>query len=188
MHDWHRLFKYDEESPTCLTWVGSTSRNIVNGKSPAGGRRLNGKGVPGRCGVTIGKWRIYSVHRIIWQMFHGDIPEGMVIDHINGDPWDNRITNLRLVTQKQNVQNAKKSKRNTSGATGIRWTSKDTRGGSRDTYANAYYTKENKDYSKYFSVKKLGLLPAFKAAFCWRQEMIEKLNKEGENYTERHGK
>lgn len=187
MKDWHILFKYDETSPTCLRWIGSTSRNIVNGKTHAGGRRTNSKGVPSQCRVTIGKSKIYSVHRIIWEMFYGDIQKGMVIDHINGDPWDNRIENLRMVTQKQNVQNAKKSKRNTSGTTRVYWHSKCPELG-HATFAVAYCTRDGKDYYKCFSVRKMGLLPVFKAAFCWRKEMIRRLNLLGENYTERHGK
>ena len=186
MYDWNTLFKYDESSPTGLIWIGSTARNIVNGKTPAGGRRTDAKGIPSQCRVTIGKSKIYSIHRIIWEMFNGPIPTGMVIDHMNGNPWDNRIENLRVVTQRQNVQNAKKSKRNTSGATGVRWACKNPELG-HATFAVAYYTKDDKDYTKAFSVNKLGLLPAFKEAFCWRQEMIRNLNLSGEDYTERHG-
>lgn len=43
--------------------------------------------------------RLYLVHRIIWIMLNGDIPDKMEIDHINGVRDDNRIENLRLVTK-----------------------------------------------------------------------------------------
>ena len=36
---------------------------------------------------------------------NGDIPDGMEIDHINRDRYDNRIENLRLVTKSQNSLN-----------------------------------------------------------------------------------
>ena len=45
-------------------------------------------------------------HRVIWEMFNGAIPDNMYIDHINVIKDDNRIENLRLVTQGQNVQYA----------------------------------------------------------------------------------
>ena len=45
------------------------------------------------------------VHRVIWSYVNGQIPKGMMIDHVNGVTDDNRITNLRLVTNSQNQQN-----------------------------------------------------------------------------------
>lgn len=60
-------------------------------------------------------------HRIVWQMFNGPIPEGMQIDHINHDRSDNRIENLRLVSNLENHRNKSISKNNTSGFVGVRW-------------------------------------------------------------------
>jgi len=45
------------------------------------------------------------VHRVIWSYVNGPIPIGMVIDHVNGNKADNRISNLRLATCSQNNQN-----------------------------------------------------------------------------------
>lgn len=61
----------------------------------------------------------YTVHRVLWETFNGPIPEGMQIDHINGVRGDNTLTNLRLVTKRENQQNAKINTRNTSGALGV---------------------------------------------------------------------
>lgn len=53
--------------------------------------------------------KLVAAHRLIWKLVNGDIPEGMVIDHINNVRHDNRINNLRLATRTQNSQNRKKS-------------------------------------------------------------------------------
>lgn len=56
-------------------------------------------------------------HRVIWAMTNGVWPD--VIDHINGDKLDNRLINLRNVTQKTNMSNAAMWSHNTSGQTGV---------------------------------------------------------------------
>lgn len=51
--------------------------------------------------------RYYAVvHRMIWEHVHGPIPDGMQINHINGNKSDNRIQNLELVTQSENALHA----------------------------------------------------------------------------------
>lgn len=45
-------------------------------------------------------------HRLVYRTFVGEIPRGMVIDHINGIRDDNRLENLRCVTQSENAFNA----------------------------------------------------------------------------------
>ena len=59
----------------------------------------------------------YRIHRVIWFMVHSEWPEQ--IDHINGDPSDNRLCNLRAVTMKENMLNRKLDKRSTTGVAGV---------------------------------------------------------------------
>ena len=64
--------------------------------------------------------RDYLAHRLAWLYVYGNWPEDQ-IDHINRNRSDNRISNLRGVTNKQNLQNASKYSHNTSGHTGVCW-------------------------------------------------------------------
>lgn len=52
----------------------------------------------------------YKAHRLAWFYVHGYWPYPQV-DHINRDPADNRITNLRCVSQSQNHRNKKRKPR-----------------------------------------------------------------------------
>lgn len=45
------------------------------------------------------RWRNRSA--LVWEQHHGEIPEDCVIIHINGNQQDDRIENLRCVTQKE---------------------------------------------------------------------------------------
>ena len=54
--------------------------------------------------------KMYKAHRLAWLYVHGVWPQGQ-IDHINGDKADNRIANLRDVTQSQNLINRPEMKR-----------------------------------------------------------------------------
>jgi hypothetical protein len=62
----------------------------------------------------------YTAHRVAWTIYHGSEPDGL-IDHINGDPFDNRIANLRLCDTSLNGANRGPTKLNTSGFKGVTW-------------------------------------------------------------------
>ena len=49
---------------------------------------------------SIGKH--YKVHRLVWEAFNGPIPEGLQVNHINEVKTDNRLSNLNLMTCKEN--------------------------------------------------------------------------------------
>ena len=52
-----------------------------------------------------GRGRMVTVHSLVAQAFLGDRPKGMVIDHIDGNRFNNHYTNLRYCTQKENMNN-----------------------------------------------------------------------------------
>ena len=63
--------------------------------------------------------KMYQAHRLAWLYVHGEWPRHQ-IDHINGNPADNRICNLRDVTQFENMQNLHGPlSRNKSGLLGV---------------------------------------------------------------------
>lgn len=47
--------------------------------------------------------KMYLVHRIVWEAFNGQIPEGLQVNHINEVKTDNRLSNLNLMTAKENT-------------------------------------------------------------------------------------
>lgn len=63
--------------------------------------------------------RKYKAHRIIFFMHHGYVPEE--IDHIDGDPSNNKVENLRAATHTQNMFNKKTYVNSISGVKGVSW-------------------------------------------------------------------
>lgn len=56
-------------------------------------------------------------HRVIWKMITNQDPD--TIDHINGDPSDNRLCNLRSVSISENAKNKRMPRNNSSGRVGV---------------------------------------------------------------------
>ena len=119
------------------------------------------------------------LHHIVWVLSGNKIESNMVIDHIDGDSLNNRIGNLRQITQKQNCKNRAVNTNNTSGIHGV----------SNTKYGCiAYVDGGGKKNTKRFSAAKHGSQElALKAAQEWRAERIAELNEHGAGYTERHG-
>jgi hypothetical protein len=100
--------------------------------------------------------RAYYEHRLAWLYVHGEFPK-YCIDHINRNPSDNRICNLRLATQKQNLENQSMNRKNTSGFTGVSWTK------SRNRY-RATITHNKKQYHLGFFLNAEDASKAYKKA------------------------
>lgn len=84
---------------------------------PAGYSRADNRTV-----ITIDN-QAYMRSRIIWKMFYDNEPKE--IDHINRNPSDDRIQNLRSVTRSQNMYNTNLRSTNKSGIKGVCFDVKD---------------------------------------------------------------
>ena len=68
----------------------------------------------------------YSAHRVIWLYYYGCWPKDQ-IDHINHDPTDNRIINLREASNTENQKNRTLNKNSKTGYTGVSWYEKENK-------------------------------------------------------------
>lgn len=105
------LFEYNDKT-------GLFIRRVSYGPAKAGtspGAMNSG----GYIQISIGR-RLYLAHRLAWMYVYGEWPTGTV-DHINRNPLDNRLENLRIVTHSENCQNASMYQNNTSGRRGVSW-------------------------------------------------------------------
>lgn len=82
------------------------------------GRRAGSASAGGYVELSI-DGEAYLAHRIIWLMVHGEWPD--IIDHIDRDRLNNRLSNLRNVGDTENARNASMRSHNSSGATGVYW-------------------------------------------------------------------
>jgi|APGre2960657404_1045060.scaffolds.fasta_scaffold72041_2 hypothetical protein len=92
----------------------------------------------------------YQIHRVVWKFIHKKDPIGP-LDHIDGNPTNNRIDNLREATWSQNCHNQKILKRNKSGIKGVCW---DKRAKSWKAYVSIDRKKHHLGYFKDISIAK----------------------------------
>lgn len=95
-----------------LRWIAIPNRRIKLG-SKAGTQGSNGRSY-----VIVNRKRIAAA-RIAWLLTTGTWPDGH-IDHINGDPSDDRLVNLRNVCVRTNAENKRKpASQNKTGFLGV---------------------------------------------------------------------
>lgn len=106
------LLHYDSETGL-FTWRVCRKGNIKIG-DVAGYRAADG-----RLTITINSTR-YLAYRLAWLYVHGRWPDKN-IDHIDGNPSNDKFDNLREANASQNAQNLSSTKRNKHGFVGVSW-------------------------------------------------------------------
>lgn len=165
--------RYDESSPTFLRWIKQTGPRIKVGH--VAGNILFVDGKPRSSTVQInGKPMILA--RAVWVLHGNTIPDNYVIDHIDNNPHNNCITNLRCVTVAENSRNRKTIKASDM-PVGI---------SRRENCYIAYATFNGVRRSRSFSILKYGEEVARLKAFSWRNEIIAEFNSLGAGFTANH--
>ena len=155
------LFVFDE-------WSGKFFFRYSRGGFSAG----HAAGSPDKDGYILicADYRLYRAHRLVWLWFHGVMPSSQ-IDHIDLDPSNNRIDNLRQASPGQNNQNrASARKESLSGAMGVKFDRRRGTWGSRITadykctWLGSFKTKEEAE-AAYVAAKR--------RVHAWNFESVE---------------
>lgn len=112
--NWHEYFTYSNGS---LYW--KVSRGCIKSGTRAG-YICNSGYLRVKCNK-----KTYLVHRIIYEMEIGPIPDDMQVDHIDHNRINNYPSNFRLVPNIDNCHNQSMRVTNTSGVTGVYWHTRD---------------------------------------------------------------
>lgn len=181
----NKVFYYDETSPSGLRWKVDIRKNkgaiCARAGSVAGNQRYLSNGVP-RCWRVCFNYKDILVHRVIWVLMHKHLDPDMVIDHIDGNAFNNNIDNLLPKTHANNSRN-KKSPPSKTGVVGV---TKRVAPGDIVTFRASWYDVNGKSQCHNFSTKKYGYEEAFRLACEVRENKIRELKELGFDYTDRH--
>jgi hypothetical protein len=186
--DWNAFLYYDETSPSCLRWkINITNcfhkkKILVHKDLPAGTKQYRKTGNPKAWVITY-NGRQYVSHRIIAVLVLKENIANKVIDHLDRNPFNNKVFNLKVKSVAENNRNMPKNKNNKTGVTGVCYTETNN-----CNYYIATWSVNGKPKSKHYSLLKYTREEAFKLACEHREKMLKLLNENGCNYEENHGK
>lgn len=179
--DWSYWVYYDPTSPTKLRWrVDKLDSKGRTTKARAGE-------VAGSVGNQTARARVsldnkhYLTSRVVWELHNGPIPDGLVIDHIDGCPANDDIANLRIATQEMNSRNKGMYSDNKSGANGVAYHT------TRMGWQASWIELDGSRKAKWFGDSRYGKEGAFALACAYRERKIKELNENGAGYTNEHG-
>ena len=112
----YELFIYDAETGV-LSWRKPRTNRVRRGQRVGAIDIKRGGLKYYRTSIDNEKW---YVHRIIMTMVYGEFSPSLLVDHINGDGLDNRISNLRFADPSLNCANHRR-KGGKSGVVGVTW-------------------------------------------------------------------
>lgn len=123
------ILKIDENSPSGLTWLPRENSRCSSrfANKIAGCKHTDPKDSYKKWNLNIRyneKRLNFICSRVIFLLHHGFLTKGKCIDHIDGNPLNNKVENLRESTRNQNNQNSRRPKTNTSGHKNVCWDKK----------------------------------------------------------------
>jgi hypothetical protein len=86
-----REYKYEDG------FVRRTKTGRLVGATTGNGYRIMSVYLPGRKRSNV------CVHRVVWMLLNGAIPDDLDVDHVDFDRSNNKIDNLRLLNRSQNT-------------------------------------------------------------------------------------
>ena len=179
------LFIYDPDSKTGLRWAVDIYSGKSHKKLEVAAGDVAGCVVDDGYAVVNFNGKRKQCHEIVWELHYGPVPEGLEIDHKDGQRSNNAVENLRLVSRELNARNKKPSG---AGPVAGVWLYSCIRKGKTYRYWRVSLTDPESGLTrqKDYSLQKMSSEAALAFALEYRERKIMEFNNMGAGYTERH--
>lgn len=169
-NSYHELFTYNPDTGDLIwkprprahfnTDKGHKAFNTRYAGTVAGNKQVRDNGDPQSINVRLGKLApgIHRAHRVIVKMVDGSLPDDVLIDHRDGNPWNNRWKNLRRADSADNQYNSKLRRDNKSGLKGVYWCN------TRKKYGSCINVQGKRRFLGHYATKGLAGVARAKAA------------------------